>query len=105
MEPASAVAVICAVVAICAAAFHGWIFHLRSRDQEHLWLAVAALGVAAMGLGTAQLYGSIDPVRSEMVQRLMLATAAPIAIGFFRFSFRLLHVAEMPVFDRQVIHL
>jgi signal transduction histidine kinase len=92
MDAGWALTAVAAGIAIYTALCHGLLFRLRPQEREHLWLAVAAAGVAGVSGAIAMLYGSSDPARSEFWQRVMLACASAVLVGFLRFSCRFLRV-------------
>jgi signal transduction histidine kinase len=94
MGLASMLALIFSIVALSAAAFNAWIFRLRRSQTAHLWLAVAAIGIAGMGAATTQLYEATDPGTARMWQQLMLACSAPLIFGFPRFATKLLRISR-----------
>jgi signal transduction histidine kinase len=79
-------------VALLATALNLWIFALRRSDRGHLWLGVAALGVALCALPTAWLYDSQSAGEAIALRRALLFGLAVHTIGFVRFSEGLLGV-------------
>jgi signal transduction histidine kinase len=79
-------------IALLATALNLWIFALRRRDRGHLWLGVAALGVALCALPTALLYGSQSAGEAIALRRALLLGLAVHAVGFVRFSEGLLGI-------------
>ncbi len=75
-----------AVVALCAAAFHGWIFRVRRSERLHLWHAIVALGVTGLTGATAFGYGSTTVAEAEHWQRLAFVFSVPVTVGFLQFS-------------------
>jgi signal transduction histidine kinase len=94
-------ALISALVAVCAAALHGWLFVLRPRDRSNLWLTVTAAGVAGMSVCSARLYLSQDIEESVQLQALAFLTAGPILFGLYRYSFIFLEI-DSPWASRMV---
>jgi signal transduction histidine kinase len=92
MGVASAVMGAYAVVALCTAVLNLWIFLVRRREKEHLWLAVSAMGIAAMACATAGLYAARDLAEAERCQLLALTSGAPVLVGFLRFTAYFLRV-------------
>lgn len=86
MNAASILLMASSVVALNAAFFHVWLYVLRRKDPANFWLAVTALGVSGMGSSTALLFDSMDVMRSDQLQRLLLACSAPVVLGFFHYS-------------------
>jgi signal transduction histidine kinase len=79
-------------VALIAAALNLWIFTQRRSDRGHLWLSVAALGVALCAVPSALLYGSESAGEAIALRRLLLIGLLVLGIGFVRFSEELLGV-------------
>jgi signal transduction histidine kinase len=92
MQWASGLALATATVAFFSALYHGWLYHLRRWDTEHLWLAISALGVVAVSGTQAMLYGAASVEQGELWQRWMFVASTPILVGFLRFSFCFLGV-------------
>jgi signal transduction histidine kinase len=80
-------------IALLATALNLWIFGLRRSDRGHLWLGVAALGVALCALPTALIYGSQSAGEAIALRRAVLIGITIHAIGFVRFSEGLLGVS------------
>jgi signal transduction histidine kinase len=97
--PASVLNLCFALLAATAAAFNFWLWRERRSEPGHLWLALAAGSVAFICLGKTMLYEAETTAQIVRWQRLQLAAAGPLLIGFFRFSFLFLR-AEAPVVDR-----
>jgi signal transduction histidine kinase len=87
MGPASVLQLVFGVVAVLAAGAHAWLWRERRSEPAHLWLAVAAAGVAAISFGRAAVYEGTTAAEVELWQRLMFAASAPLIVGFVRFSF------------------
>ncbi|MGH7288891.1 MAG: histidine kinase dimerization/phospho-acceptor domain-containing protein, partial [Myxococcota bacterium] len=79
-------------VALFAAALNLWIFTQRRSDRGHLWLSVAALGVAICAVPSALLYGSESAGEAIALRRTLLIGLLVLGIGFVRFSEELLGV-------------
>ncbi len=77
-------------VALLAAALNLWIFTQRRSDRGHLWLAVAALGVALLSVPTALIYGSASASEAIALRRAVMLGLVVHVIGFVRFSEQLL---------------
>jgi len=86
MEIASVQALVCATVALCAAALHGYTYWLRHTESAHLWLAVSALGTVGIAVALAFVYGADDAAAGELWQRIMIGAAALTMVGFYRFT-------------------
>jgi signal transduction histidine kinase len=81
------------VVALCAALLNAWIFWLLRSERRHLWLAVAALGVAIFCVPTALFYGSQSAAEALLMRRIVIVGLLVHSIGFIRFSELLLGVS------------
>ncbi|MCZ6464163.1 MAG: hypothetical protein O7A09_07460, partial [Proteobacteria bacterium] len=92
METVSVLSMVAAGLALYTALYHGFIFHLRRQERDHLWLAVTGLGVLGVSAGSGMLYGATDVETGEFWQRFMFATSPLILVGFLRFSFTFLRV-------------
>jgi len=75
-----------AVVALCAAGFNLWILRQRPQEKNHLWLAVAALGVLGSSVPAALLYASDSAEGALWLRQAMVLCFLPLAFGFVRFS-------------------
>jgi len=89
---ASIVTLALGVVALCAALLNGWVYLLRRSEERHLWLAIAALGVAICCLPTAGIYASTSAAEAIALRRLLLLGLVVHIFGFVRFSEGLLGV-------------
>lgn len=85
MDPAS-VSLAAAWAGLCAGALHGWIFVQHRAARAHLWIAASALGMGVVSYAGARLYGPLGPAEVELLERLRLAGAALILLGFLRFT-------------------
>jgi signal transduction histidine kinase len=92
MGLASAMTAAFALVALCTAIFNTWIFTLRRQEAAHLWLAVAALGVTALGVGVAMSYEARTVEQSILAQRISIAASLPLVVGFLRFTAHFLSI-------------
>ena len=86
MNAASVVTLALAMVAAWAAILNFWTFAQRRQERGHLWLGVAAFGVAAMGLPTALLYESTRAETAIWLRIAMGVAALPFFGGLLRFS-------------------
>ena len=77
-------------IALLQAALNLWIFFLRRSDRGHLWLGIAALGVAACAVPMALLYGSESAAEAIVLRRMLLLGLAAHIVGFVRFCEQLL---------------
>ena len=75
-----------AVVSLYAALFHAWVFALHPRAREHLWVAVTAMGAAAISAGTALLYVGADANDALQAHRIAIAGASFVMVGGLEFS-------------------
>jgi signal transduction histidine kinase len=91
-----------AVLALCAALLNAWVFVLRPSERKHLWLAVAALGVALFSLPTAGLYSSGSAAEAIELRRALLGGMVIHVVGFLRFSAAFLE-ADLGRFIRVVM--
>jgi len=80
------------VVALCAALLNGWVYVLRRSERRHLWLGVAAVGVALCCVPTAGIYGSTSAAEAIGLRRLLTLGLLVHVVGFVRFSEGLLGV-------------
>jgi signal transduction histidine kinase len=80
------------VVALCAALLNGWVYVLRRSERRHLWLAVAAIGVAMCCVPTAWIYSSTSAGEAIAQRRLLMVGLLVHIVGFVRFSEGLLGV-------------
>jgi hypothetical protein len=97
--PASVLNLCLALVSAVAAAFNFWLWRERRSEPGHLWLSVAAICVAFICFGKTMVYEAETTAQVIRWQRLQLAAAGPLLIGFLRFSFEFLR-AESPLVDR-----
>jgi signal transduction histidine kinase len=97
--PASVLNLCCALLSAAAAVCNFWLWRERRNEPAHLWLALAAASVGLICLGKVMVYEASTLAGIELWQRLQLAAAGPLMIGFFRFSFLFLGV-ERPRIDR-----
>jgi len=97
--PASVLNLGFALLSGAAAASNYWLWRERRSEPAHLWLALAAAAVAGICIGKALVYEATTTAEVVRWQRLQLAAAGPLLIGFLRFSFLFLR-AESPVVDR-----
>jgi signal transduction histidine kinase len=74
------------LVALCQALLNLQIYALRRSEREHLWLAVAALGIAASSLPLAGVYGSSSAAEAIALRRWSTVGSFVYALGFVRFS-------------------
>ena len=81
------------VVALCATLLNAWVFWLLRSERRHLWLAVAALGVAILCVPVALLYGSQSVAEALLLRRIATVGLLVHSLGFFRFSELLLGVS------------
>jgi signal transduction histidine kinase len=79
-------------IALLAAALNLWLFKLRRSDRGHLWLGVAAIGVALCALPIASIYASESLAEAIAVRRAVLLALIVHVVGFVRFSETLLGV-------------
>ncbi|MCP5066281.1 MAG: hypothetical protein GY946_06900, partial [bacterium] len=86
MNPVSLLTVMLGVVALCIAAFNGLFFFLRRRESAHLWLAVAAGGMASSAGFMAALYTSTGAWEATLLRQGSLLSLVVLAWGAFRFS-------------------
>jgi signal transduction histidine kinase len=77
-------------IALLAAALNLWIFALGRRDRGHLWLGIAAFGVALLALPIAFIYGSESAAEAISLRRAVLVGLLVHTVGFVRFSESLL---------------
>ena len=94
MGSASALSLASAIVALCAGAFNGWLFMLRRKEPEHLYLAIAAVGIAGMGGSMALLYQAQDLATAQRWQGAMLVAGGPLIAAFVRFTSCLLRFEQ-----------
>ncbi len=80
------------VVALCVALLNGWVFALRRSERRHLWLAVAAAGVALCCVPMALLYESRSLAEAILLRRLLIVGLLVHSLGFIRFSEHLLRI-------------
>ncbi len=73
------------VVSLCAALLHLGLDRVSGR-REHLWLGVAALGIVQLAIGNAMAYEADTAAAALRAQALALTCAAPVVIGFLRFT-------------------
>lgn len=99
MGPASVLSLLVAAVVLLSGAVNAWLWRARRGEPAHLWLAVAAAGVAAICVGDAAIYEGASRAEVAPWQRVQFAASAPLIVGFLRFSFRFLRV-ERPLLDR-----
>ena len=92
MTAAAVATLALSVVALCAAMLNGWVYVLRRSEKQHLWLAVAAVGVVLFSLPTAGLYSSASAADAIELRRALLAGMAIHLVGFLRFSAGLLRI-------------
>lgn len=97
--PASVLNLCFALFAALAAGFNFWLWRERRREPGHLWLSLAAASVGFICFGKTMLYEAETTAEIVRWQRLQLAAAGPLMIGFLRFSFRFLR-AESRLADR-----
>ena len=81
------------VVALCAALLNAWVYLLRRSERRHLWLGLAALGVALCCVPTAGIYGSTSAAEAIALRRLLLLGLLVHIVGFVRFCEGLLGVS------------
>ena len=65
---------------------HGYTYWLHRKEPAHLWLAVGAVGIVGVAMSTAMVYEAYDVVDAELWQRIMLACAALLLLGFHGFT-------------------
>ncbi len=65
---------------------HGYTYWLRRKEPAHLWLAVGAVGIVGVAMSTSMVYEAYDVVDAELWQRIMLACAALLLLGFHGFT-------------------
>jgi len=97
MGTVSVQALMCSMLAVAAAAIHGYTFALRRKEPAHLWLAFSALGIVGIAATTALVYEAASAAEAELWQRCMLAAAAPVLFGFHRFTLSLLELKRSRV--------
>lgn len=102
MDALSAVVLACVVVAATTACQHAWIFWLRPQETSHGWLALAAVGIVAIGACHVQVYEASSVAEAERWMRWMFASTAPTLVGITRFSLAFLGVRQR-LFERLVI--
>jgi signal transduction histidine kinase len=102
MGIASVQALLCSMMALSAAAIHGFTYAVRRKEPAHLWLAVSALGILAIAVSTALMYEVSTAAEGEFWQRVMLGAAAPTLIGFHYFSLSLLELERSRI-DRYFV--
>jgi signal transduction histidine kinase len=90
MGASSVLSLSCALVALHAALWGGFVYAQRPQERAHLWLVVAALGVVQFAVASAFVHASHEVGAAEPWQRAMLAASLPMGIGLFRLSFELL---------------
>ena len=86
MNSLSVVNLALALVAAWAAGLNFWTFVQRPEDRGHLWLGIAGLGVALMGIPTALLYQSTSAETATWLRMAMGIASLPFFLGFLRFS-------------------
>ena len=86
MSAAAIATIALGLVALCAALLNGWVFWLRRSDRQHLWLAVASLGLALCCVPTAQIYGCDSAAEAIALRRTLLVGLFVHLLGFVRFS-------------------
>jgi signal transduction histidine kinase len=79
----NALVVATVVVPLYTALLHGWIWAHQRRERVHLWLAVAALGVAGIALASVG-RGSARPDGAADWQHGAMAAGALLLFGFVR---------------------
>ena len=99
MGPAALLSLGFAVVALQFGAANAWLWRERKSEPAHLWLAVAAAGVAVISASDAMLYQAADLAAAQRWQRIQFASAGLLVVGFLRFSSCFLRVAQ-PRADR-----
>lgn len=99
MGPASVLNLCFALFSATAAAFNLFLWRERRSEPGHLWLALAAGSVALICIGKTLVYEAETTAQVVFWQRLQLAAAGPLMIGFLRFSFLFLR-APAPLADR-----
>lgn len=94
MGPAALLSLCLAVVALQFGAANAWLWRERRSEPAHLWLAVAAAGVAAISASDVLLYQASDLAAAQRLQRVQFASAGLIVVGFVRFSSCFLQIAQ-----------
>lgn len=94
MGPAALLSLAFAVVALQFGAGNAWLWRERKSEPAHLWLAVAALGVAVISASDAMLFQVSTAADAQHWQRIQFASAALVIVGFLRFSSAFLGVAH-----------
>jgi signal transduction histidine kinase len=82
-----------AVASVYAALFHGWVFVQHRTSRDHLWVAVTAVGVAAICFGTAEMYVGRSTADAFGAQRLQAFGAPALTVGLLRFTAFRFHVS------------
>lgn len=94
MGPAALLSLCFAVVALQFGAANAWLWRERKSEPGHLWLAVAAAGVAVISASDVMLYQAADLAGAQRWQRVQFASAGLLVVGFLRFSSCFLRVAQ-----------
>jgi signal transduction histidine kinase len=94
MNLAASLTLALAVVAGCAGLLNLWVFAMRREERAHLWLAVAAGGVAIVVVATALLYHSESAERAADLRQLLAVGAIPLIAGFLGFTGHFLGIAD-----------
>ena len=81
-----------AVVAFCTAVLNLWIFVVRRRRAEHLWLGVTALGNVGVATAICFFYQANDLAAAQSARLLALTASLPLMVGFLRFTHHFLPV-------------
>ncbi|MEN8158586.1 MAG: HAMP domain-containing sensor histidine kinase [Myxococcota bacterium] len=93
MSPAAIATAAVVGVASLVAALNLWIFLLRRTDRGHLWLGVAALGVAFTAAPTVLLYDATTATEAIAARRTLNLGLLVHVVGFTRFCEGLLGVS------------
>jgi signal transduction histidine kinase len=94
MSPYALATLAIAVVALCSAALHGWLYLAHRRERIHLWHALTALSACGLSACAALLYGSETIEEGKRWQGGMMLFSAPLIVGFCQFTWEFLGVSR-----------
>ena len=97
----SALLIATVVVPIYTALLHAWIYAHRRRASAHLWLAISALGVAAIAVAVLGRTAAPTTEIALRWQRWQMVGGAVLGIGFVRWAHAALQL-HRPRLERAV---